>query len=45
VQQAVVSPDRRYVRCTPRPFFSSITKVDTFTFNGFSQGGGGGGQF
>lgn len=32
--QAVVSNDRRFVRLTLVPFFSSITKVDTFTFEG-----------
>jgi hypothetical protein len=29
---AVISPDRRYVRVTAQPFFSSIGNVDTFTF-------------
>jgi general secretion pathway protein D len=32
--QAVVSPDRRFVRLTLVPFFSTIGEVDTFTFNG-----------
>ncbi len=32
--QAVVSPDRRFVRLTLVPFFSSIGDVDTFTFHG-----------
>jgi general secretion pathway protein D len=32
--QAVVSNDRRFVRMTVIPFFSHITKVDTFTFAG-----------
>ena len=32
--QAVVSPDRRFVRLTMIPFFSSIGEVDTFTFHG-----------
>jgi general secretion pathway protein D len=32
--QAVVSPDRRFVRLTMIPFFSSIGDVSTFTFNG-----------
>ncbi len=32
--QAVVSPDRRYVRLTVVPFFSQIGDVDTFTFEG-----------
>lgn len=32
--QAVVSPDRRFVRLTLIPFFSEIGKVDTFTFSG-----------
>jgi general secretion pathway protein D len=32
--QAVVSPDRRFVRLTMIPFFSSIGDVDTFTFTG-----------
>ena len=29
---AVVSPDRRYVRINAQSFFSSIPRVDTFTF-------------
>jgi general secretion pathway protein D len=32
--QAVVSPDRRFVRLTLVPFFSTIGDVDTFTFTG-----------
>jgi general secretion pathway protein D len=32
--QAVVSPDRRFVRLTLVPFFSHIGDVDTFTFDG-----------
>ena len=32
--QAVVSPDRRFVRLTVVPFFSQIQDVDTFTFEG-----------
>ncbi|HEY2838910.1 MAG TPA: hypothetical protein VGJ26_07170 [Pirellulales bacterium] len=32
--QAVVSEDRRYVRMTLVPYFSSIGAVNTFTFNG-----------
>ncbi|MFM7109298.1 MAG: hypothetical protein ACKOZU_12005, partial [Planctomycetaceae bacterium] len=32
--QAVVSPDRRFVRLTLVPFFSQIGKVDTFQFEG-----------
>jgi general secretion pathway protein D len=32
--QATVSPDRRFVRLTVVPFFSDITEVNTFTFNG-----------
>ena len=32
--QAVVSPDRRFVRLTMVPFFSSIGDVSTFTFHG-----------
>ncbi len=32
--QAVVSPDRRYVRMTLVPFFSQVTDVETFTFDG-----------
>jgi general secretion pathway protein D len=32
--QAVVSPDRRFVRLTLIPFFSTIGDVDTFTFTG-----------
>jgi general secretion pathway protein D len=31
---AVVSPDRRFVRMTVIPFFSQIGDVDTFTFEG-----------
>jgi len=34
--QAVVSPDRRYVRLTVVPFFSQIGDVKTFTFEGSS---------
>ncbi|MEN6497316.1 MAG: hypothetical protein ABFD16_23715, partial [Thermoguttaceae bacterium] len=34
--QAVVSNDRRFVRLTLIPFFSKITSVDTFTFEGSS---------
>lgn len=32
--QATVSPDRRFVRLTVVPFFSSIGEVNTFTFEG-----------
>jgi general secretion pathway protein D len=32
--QAVVSSDRRFVRLTVVPYFSTIGKVDTFTFTG-----------
>ncbi|ADB16715.1 type II and III secretion system protein [Pirellula staleyi DSM 6068] len=32
--QGVVSPDRRFVRLTMVPFFSTIGDVDTFTFTG-----------
>lgn len=32
--QAVVSDDRRFVRLTVVPFFSTIGEVDTFTFTG-----------
>jgi general secretion pathway protein D len=32
--QAVVSSDRRFVRLTMIPFFSKITEVNTFTFEG-----------
>ena len=32
--QAVVSPDRRFVRLTVVPFFSRIGDVETFTFEG-----------
>ncbi len=38
--QAVISADRRYVRLTVIPNFTSITDVQTFSF----QGGGGGGR-
>ena len=34
--QAVVSSDRKSVRMTLVPFFSQITEVDTFTFDGSS---------
>jgi general secretion pathway protein D len=34
--QAVVSPDRRYVRLTLVPFFSEIRDVNEFTFEGSS---------
>ena len=49
---AVISADRRYVRVTPMPMFSSITDVFTFNFASGEQrrvdddddeGGGGGG--
>ncbi|MCY2988149.1 MAG: hypothetical protein NTY19_09840 [Planctomycetota bacterium] len=45
--KAVISADRRYVRCTPMPMFSGIGDVSTFTFQGNTAGGGagaGGGQ-
>jgi hypothetical protein len=29
---AIVSPDRRYVRMTLQPFFSTVNRVDTFNF-------------
>ena len=32
--QAVVSPDRRFVRLTVVPYFSQVTDVSTFTFAG-----------
>ncbi len=32
--QAVVSNDRRFVRLTLVPFFSKITEVNEFTFQG-----------
>jgi general secretion pathway protein D len=35
--QAVVSNDRRFVRLTTVPFFSTIGNVNTFTFNGSTQ--------
>ena len=35
--QAVVSPDRRFVRLTVVPLFSTIDRVDTFTFDGTSS--------
>ncbi|MGB6043522.1 MAG: hypothetical protein WBF93_10235 [Pirellulales bacterium] len=35
--QAVVSPDRRFVRLTLIPFFSEIRGVNEFTFNGSSS--------
>ena len=52
--QAVISADRRYVRITSVPSFSTISSVTTFTFAGSAQQntggtgggtGGGGGQF
>jgi hypothetical protein len=41
----VISADRRYVRISVAPVFSTIGDVQTFTFAGSSQqtGGGGGG--
>lgn len=39
--QAVVSPDRRFVRLTLIPFFSSIGDVDTFTFVGSTSSNSG----
>lgn len=39
--QAVVSPDRRFVRLTLIPFFSSIGDVDTFTFTGSTSSNSG----
>jgi hypothetical protein len=45
---AVVSADRRYVRITPTPLFSTIPQVDTFNFasgQGNQQQQGGGNQF
>lgn len=41
--QAVVSGDRRYVRLTVVPNFSTITDVFTFSFVNFGGGGGAGG--
>lgn len=41
---AVVSSDRRYVRLSVNPLFSSITDVFTFSFVGGGGGAGGGGQ-
>lgn len=35
--QAVISSDRRFVRLTLVPFFSNITQVNTFTFQGTSS--------
>lgn len=35
--QAVISSDRRFVRLTLVPFFSQITQVNTFTFQGSSS--------
>jgi len=46
VANAVISPDRRYVRISASPSFTGIGDVTTFTFAGraqSSQGGGGGG--
>ncbi len=41
---AVISADRRFVRLTVIPFFSNITDVFTFTFQGGGGGGGAAGQ-
>ena len=38
----VVSADRRYVRVSPVPFFSTIREVQTFTYAGRAQQVGGG---
>ena len=42
--QAVISADRRFVRLTLTPFFTSITDVFTYQATGSGAGGGGGGQ-
>ncbi len=40
---AVISGDRRYVRVNPAPFFSDVTRVDTFNIaSGEGTGGTGG---
>jgi general secretion pathway protein D len=39
--QAVISPDRRFVRLTLVPFFSKIGQVETFTFTGSSSSSSG----
>ena len=39
--QAVISPDRRFVRLTLVPFFSKIGQVQTFTFTGSSSSSSG----
>ena len=39
--QAVISPDRRFVRLTLVPFFSKIGHVSTFTFTGSSSSSSG----
>jgi len=41
---AVISADRRYVRVTSLPFFSSIPSVRTFNFQGGGGGDGNGGD-
>lgn len=41
---AVVSADRRFVRLTLSPFFTSITDVFTYQVTGAGAGGGGGAQ-
>ncbi|MBL8830191.1 MAG: VWA domain-containing protein [Planctomycetaceae bacterium] len=41
---AVVSADRRYVRVTPQPLFSSIPNVSTFNYSSGSSGSSGGGN-
>jgi tetratricopeptide (TPR) repeat protein len=39
---AVVSADRRYVRCTTQPLFSTIPSVNTFNYQSGSSGTSGG---
>jgi hypothetical protein len=39
---AVVSADRRYVRCTTQPLFSTIPVVNTFNYQSGSSGTSGG---
>jgi hypothetical protein len=42
---AIVSADRRYVRITTSPMFTSITDVFTFSFTGATGPNLGGGSF
>ena len=41
--RAIISADRRYVRCSPAPFFSSIDSVTTFNMSSGATSTGSGG--